>query len=95
MCMEKKCVKRTSQRYTARGVHMEELHIHSHSATTLQGEINISADSMNITSIKASPVTAQPEARSTFMSGARQWYWWHAKVQSMEVNGVDMQCNVR
>lgn len=51
---------------------MEELHIHSHPATTLQGEINISADSMNITSIKASPVTAQPEARSTFMSGARQ-----------------------
>ena len=83
-------------------MHTECVHGHyiihmSSYPTFLSEEINISANSMKITSDKVSSVTAQPGAHSLFHE------WFEAmilmplctKAQSMGVNGCDMQCNVR
>lgn len=49
---------------------------------------------MKITSIKVSSVTAQPEARSHFMSGARRWYWCHSALKHSQWKSMGVTCSV-
>ncbi len=63
-------------------------------STFLSEEINISANSMTITNMKVSSVTAQPEAHSRFMNGVRRWYWCHSALKHSQWKSMGVTCSV-